>query len=66
MYCRYLSPLDKLEGAGLQLLASQSSRGELIETIIYTQGAIVNMRSPVNSNALQLDGYDGAIKAVRI
>ena len=51
-----------MQGVGLQFLASQSSREELTETTIHTQGAIVNAQSPVNSNALQLDGFHGAKK----
>ena len=56
-----LSRLDKLEGAGLQLLLSYLPPGELTEITIHTQGVIVNMQSLVNSNALQLDGCHGAI-----
>ena len=55
-----------MQGLGLQFLASQSSRGELIEITIHTQGVIVNMQSLVNSNALQLDGCHGAIKTGKI
>ena len=66
IYWLYLSGLDKLEGVGLQFLASQSSRGELTEITIHTQRVIVNMQSLVNSNALQLDGCHGAIKTGKI
>ena len=66
IYCSCLSRLDKLEGVGLQFLLRQSSRGELAEITLHTQGAIVNMQSLVNSNALQLDGCHGAIKTGKI
>ena len=55
-----------MQGLGLQFLASQSSREELAETTIHTQGAIVNAQSLVNSNALQLGGCHGAIKTGKI
>ena len=66
IYCSCLSRLDKLEGVGLQFLRRQSSRGELTETTIHTQGVIVNTQSLVNSNALQLNGCHGAIKTGKI
>ena len=55
-----------MQGAELQLLASQSSRGELAETTIYAQGVIVNMQSLVDLNALHIDACHGAIKTDRI
>ena len=66
LYCYYLSRLDKCRGVRLQFLASQSSRGELTEITIHTQGVIVNMQSLVNSNALQLVRCHGAIKTGKI
>ena len=66
IYLYYLSRLEKLEGVELQFLASQSSRGQITETTVHTQGVIVNAQSLVNSNALQLDGCHGAIKTGKI
>ena len=44
----------------------QSPRGELTETTLHTQEAIVNKQSLVNSNALHFDRYHGAIKTGKI
>ena len=62
----FLLSVSPIVGAGLQVLLMQSPRGELTETTLHTQEAIVNKQSPVNSNALHFDRYHGAIKTGKI